>query len=91
VIEETAELRIRSPNVHAWEWPDPIRSPLHLRSTTLRSALRWRRTEFILGEVRERKARTRLESFNTATTRRVADSYHGKTRQRKALHRFAIS
>ena len=62
VIEDTAELRIRKPNVLAAECQtDTFKSNISF-DDLLKSALRWRPDRIILGEVRGKEART-LQHF----------------------------
>ena len=87
VIEDTAELRIRKPNVMAVECQsDTFKAPISF-DDLLRSALRWRPDRIILGEVRGTEARTLLDSFNTGHAGSLA-TIHANSAE-KALHRFA--
>ena len=64
VIEDTAELRIRKPNVLAAEnQTDTFKSNISF-DNLLKSGLSSRSDRIILGEVRGKKARTLLDSFN---------------------------
>src|ERR1700728_1579978 len=87
VIEDTAELRIRKPNVLAAECQaDTFKSPISF-DDLLKSALRWRPDRIILGEVRGKEARTLLDSFNTGHDGSLA-TIHANSATR-ALSRFA--
>ena len=64
VIEDTAELRIRKPNVLAAEnQTDTFKSNISF-DDLLKSGLSSRSDRIILGEVRGKEARTLLDSFN---------------------------
>src|ERR1700684_1824838 len=87
VIEDTAELRIRKPNVLAAECQaDTFKAPISF-DDLLKSALRWRPDRIILGEVRGIEARTLLDSFNTGHDGSLA-TIHANSAA-KALSRFA--
>jgi pilus assembly protein CpaF len=87
VIEDTAELRIRKPNVLAAECQtDTFKSNISF-DDLLKSALRWRPDRIILGEVRGKEARTLLDSFNTGHDGSLA-TIHANSAKR-ALSRFA--
>ena len=87
VIEDTAELRIRKPNVLAAECQtDTFKSNISF-DDLLKSALRWRPDRIILGEVRGKEARTLLDSFNTGHDGSLA-TIHANSATR-ALSRFA--
>jgi pilus assembly protein CpaF len=87
VIEDTAELRIRKPNVLAAECQaGTFKSPISF-DDLLKSALRWRPDRIILGEVRGKEARTLLDSFNTGHDGSLA-TIHANSATR-ALSRFA--
>jgi pilus assembly protein CpaF len=87
VIEDTAELRIRKPNVLAAECQaDTFKSPISF-DDLLKSALRWRPDRIILGEVRGKEARTLLDSLNTGHDGSLA-TIHANSAIR-ALSRFA--
>src|ERR1700760_4568903 len=87
VIEDTAELRLRKPNVLAAECQaDTFKSNISF-DDLLKSALRWRPDRIILGEVRGIEARTLLDSLNTGHSGSLA-TIHANTAE-KALHRFA--
>jgi pilus assembly protein CpaF len=87
VIEDTAELRLRKPNVLAAECQaDTFKSPISF-DDLLKSALRWRPDRIILGEVRGKEARTLLDSFNTGHDGSLA-TIHANSATR-ALSRFA--
>ena len=87
VIEDTAELRIRKPNVLAAECQtDTFKSNISF-DDLLKSALRWRPDRIILGEVRGKEARTLLDSFNTGHYGSLATIHANSAR--RALSRFA--
>jgi len=87
VIEDTAELRIRKPNVLAAECQtDTFKSNISF-DDLLKSALRWRPDRIILGEVRGKEARTLLDSFNTGHDGSLATIHANSAR--RALSRFA--
>src|SRR6201994_685274 len=87
VIEDTAELRIRKPNVLAAECQtDTFKSNISF-DDLLKSALRWRPDRIILGEVRGKEARTLLDSLNTGHSGSLA-TIHANSAE-KALCRFA--
>jgi pilus assembly protein CpaF len=86
VIEDTAELRIGSPNVLAAECQVEMLKSQVTYDTLLRSSLRWRPDRIILGEVRGEEARTLLDSFNTGHGGSLA-TIHASSPVR-ALHRF---
>jgi pilus assembly protein CpaF len=87
VIEDTAELSIRKPNILAAECQtDTHKLPVTFEDL-LRSALRWRPDRIIVGEVRGAEARTLLDSFNTGHTGSLA-TIHANSAA-KALRRFA--
>lgn len=87
IIEDTAELSIRKPNILAVECQtDTYKLPVSFEDL-LRSALRWRPDRIILGEVRGVEARTLLDSFNTGHAGSLA-TIHANSAQ-KALRRFA--
>jgi pilus assembly protein CpaF len=87
IIEDTAELRIRKPNVLAAECQtDTFKSNISF-DDLLKSALRWRPDRIILGEVRGKEARTLLDSFNTGHDGSLA-TIHANSATR-ALSRFA--
>ena len=89
VIEDTAELRIRKPNVLAAECQtDTFKSNISF-DDLLKSALRWRPDRIILGEVRGIEARTLLDSFNTGHDGSLA-TIHANSAA-KALSRFRES
>lgn len=87
VIEDTAELDIRKPNMMAVECQtDTYRNPVSF-DDLLKAALRWRPDRIILGEVRGIEARTLLDSFNTGHSGSLA-TIHANSAA-KALRRFA--
>jgi pilus assembly protein CpaF len=87
VIEDTAELDIRKPNMMAVECQtDTYRNPVSF-DDLLKAALRWRPDRIILGEVRGLEARTLLDSFNTGHSGSLA-TIHANSAA-KALRRFA--
>lgn len=87
VIEDTAELQIRKPNIVAVEvQTDTHRDPVDF-DTLLKNSLRWRPDRIILGEVRGTEARTLLDSFNTGHGGSLA-TIHANSAV-KALRRFA--
>jgi pilus assembly protein CpaF len=87
IIEDTAELTIRKPNLVATEsQTDTHRKPVTF-DDLLRASLRWRPDRIILGEVRGIEARTLLDSFNTGHAGSLA-TIHANSAT-KALHRFA--
>jgi pilus assembly protein CpaF len=87
VIEDTAELQIRKPNIVAAECQaDSYLADISF-DKLLRSALRWRPDRIIMGEVRGIEARTLLDSFNTGHSGSLA-TIHANSAE-KALHRFA--
>jgi pilus assembly protein CpaF len=87
IIEDTAELSIRKPNVLAAECQtDTHKLPVTFEDL-LKSALRWRPDRIILGEVRGAEARTLLDSFNTGHTGSLT-TIHANSAT-KALRRFA--
>jgi pilus assembly protein CpaF len=87
IIEDTAELSIRKPNVLQVECQtDTFKSAISF-DDLLRSALRWRPDRIILGEVRGIEARTLLDSLNTGHSGSLA-TIHANSAQ-KALGRFA--
>jgi pilus assembly protein CpaF len=87
VIEDTAELHIRKPNMLAVECQtDTFKASVSF-DDLLKSALRWRPDRIILGEVRGIEARTLLDSLNTGHAGSLA-TIHANSAE-KALHRFA--
>ena len=87
VIEDTAELDIRKPNMMAVECQtDTYRNPVSF-DDLLKAALRWRPDRIILGEVRGIEARTLLDSFNTGHSGSLATIHANSSA--KALRRFA--
>ena len=87
VIEDTAELRVKKPNILAVECQtDTFKASISFNDL-LKSALRWRPDRIILGEVRGIEARTLLDSFNTGHAGSLA-TIHANSAE-KALHRFA--
>jgi pilus assembly protein CpaF len=87
VIEDTAELRIKKPNILAAECQtDTFKARISF-DDLLKSALRWRPDRIILGEVRGAEARILLDSFNTGHAGSLA-TIHANSAE-KALHRFA--
>jgi pilus assembly protein CpaF len=87
VIEDTAELHIRKPNMLAVECQtDTFKASVSF-DDLLKSALRWRPDRIILGEVRGIEARTLLDSLNTGHSGSLA-TIHANSAE-KALHRFA--
>jgi pilus assembly protein CpaF len=87
VIEDTAELQIRKPNVLAVECQTDTHRATVSFDDLLKSALRWRPDRIILGEVRGIEARTLLDSFNTGHSGSLA-TIHANSAA-KALSRFA--
>jgi pilus assembly protein CpaF len=87
VIEDTAELHIKKPNI----LPVECQTDTHRKPVTfddlLKAALRWRPDRIILGEVRGIEARTLLDSFNTGHAGSLA-TIHANSAA-KALRRFA--
>jgi pilus assembly protein CpaF len=87
VIEDTAELDIRKPNMMAVECQtDTYRNQVSF-DDLLKAALRWRPDRIILGEVRGIEARTLLDSFNTGHSGSLATIHANSSA--KALRRFA--
>ena len=87
VIEDTAELHLRQPNILAAECQtDTFKANISF-DDLLKSALRWRPDRIILGEVRGIEARTLLDSFNTGHAGSLA-TIHASSAE-KALRRFA--
>ena len=87
VIEDTAELHLRQPNILAAECQtDTFKANISF-DDLLKSALRWRPDRIILGEVRGIEARTLLDSFNTGHAGSLA-TIHANSAE-KALRRFA--
>jgi pilus assembly protein CpaF len=87
VIEDTAELQIRKPNILAVECQtDTFKATISF-DDLLKSALRWRPDRIILGEIRGVEARTLLDSLNTGHAGSLA-TIHANSAE-KALHRFA--
>jgi pilus assembly protein CpaF len=87
VIEDTAELQIRKPNILAVECQtDTFKASISF-DDLLKSALRWRPDRIILGEIRGTEARTLLDSLNTGHAGSLA-TIHANSAE-KALHRFA--
>jgi len=87
VIEDTAELHLRKPNLLAVECQtDTFKGTISF-DDLLKSALRWRPDRIILGEVRGIEARTLLDSLNTGHTGSLA-TIHANSAA-KALRRFA--
>ncbi|MGB8580867.1 MAG: ATPase, T2SS/T4P/T4SS family [Candidatus Sulfotelmatobacter sp.] len=87
VIEDTAELQIRKPNILAVECQTNTFKTNITFDDLLKSALRWRPDRIILGEVRGIEARTLLDSFNTGHAGSLA-TIHANSAE-KSLHRFA--
>jgi pilus assembly protein CpaF len=87
IIEDTAELSIKKPNILAAECQtDTYKSPVTFENL-LKNSLRWRPDRIILGEVRGTEARTLLDSFNTGHSGSLA-TIHANSAI-KALRRFA--
>jgi pilus assembly protein CpaF len=87
VIEDTAELQIRKPNIVAVEsQTDTHRNQVGF-DVLLKASLRWRPDRIILGEVRGTEARTLLDSFNTGHAGSLATIHANSAK--KALRRFA--
>jgi pilus assembly protein CpaF len=87
VIEDTAELHIRKPNILAVECQTDTFKASITFDDLLKSALRWRPDRIILGEIRGTEARTLLDSLNTGHAGSLA-TIHANSAE-KALHRFA--
>jgi pilus assembly protein CpaF len=87
VIEDTAELHIRKPNILAVECQTDTFKASITFDDLLKSALRWRPDRIILGEIRGIEARTLLDSLNTGHAGSLA-TIHANSAE-KALHRFA--
>lgn len=87
VIEDTAELQIRKPNIVATEsQTHTFKTPISF-DDLLKDALRFRPDRIILGEVRGVEARTLLDSLNTGHSGSLA-TIHANSAV-KALRRFA--
>jgi pilus assembly protein CpaF len=87
VIEDTAELHMRKPNILAVECQTDTFKASITFDDLLKSALRWRPDRIILGEIRGMEARTLLDSLNTGHAGSLA-TIHANSAER-ALHRFA--
>src|SRR6202789_1280305 len=86
VIEDTSELHLQKPNLLSVECQTDTFKASITFDDLLKSALRWRPDQIILGEVRGIEARTLLDSLNTGHTGSLA-TIHANSAA-KALRRF---